>query len=91
MTKKKKLEATLPQVEPNQLERFRLTKQEFFAINAIHGLNGVGVVFEPAVFREWSKAWGVDQQGNYEFETDDSIFEEPVLFVTIQVGRTYGP
>jgi hypothetical protein len=78
------------ETEPDQLERFRLSHQEFFCLNQIHSLDGVGMVMEPRIFREWSAAWGVGQDRNYEFR-DDSEEQEPIMFISVRLGTSYGP
>jgi hypothetical protein len=69
-------------------ERFRLSRHEFFCINQIDSLDGIGMVLEPRIFREWSLAWGPDREGNYPFREQG---EETVIFVSIRIGSSYGP
>jgi hypothetical protein len=75
-------------VEPGEPERFRLSRQEFFAISQIDSLNCIGMVTEPIIFKEWSEAWGIDREGNYPFRDQG---EETVIFISIRIGCSYGP
>jgi len=75
-------------VEPDEPERFRLSHEEFFAINQIDALNCIGMVLEPVIFEEWGLAWGIGRQENYPFRDQGG---ETVIFVSIRIGSSYGP